>query len=295
MEFTKSFTAGFFGGEGFVLQKLSGEGHVLVKGGGTIVRRRLAEGEVLRVTSGSLVAFESTVSYEVQMVQGIRNAMFGGEGLFMTTLTGPGTVWLQGMPPDRMIAEIASRVPSGSGLGIGIPIGVPIGGGLGAGEAAAAGAVGQVGAAGAADVAGAGLAGDMANVPSSSSAAVEQAIEADRNAAVATSALDSESPSALFGDAAPTDLSSSSNTISGPAATMTTDSNDETSSFGTEMNEPVFQDDPVAPDVTQDRSFSDGELFNDTSSSSPAAGAGDTSDGGGLLSTLWNIFTGSDD
>jgi hypothetical protein len=76
---------------------------------------------------------------------------------------------------------------------------------------------------------------------------------------------------------------------------MTTDSNDKTSSFGTEMNEPVFRDDPVAPDVTQDSSFSDGELFNDTSSSSPSTGAGDASDGGGLLSTLWNIFTGNDD
>jgi uncharacterized protein (TIGR00266 family) len=295
MEFTKSFTAGFFGGEGFVLQKLSGEGHVLVKGGGTIVRRTLNEGEVLRVTSGSLVAFESTVTYEVQMVQGIQNAMFGGEGLFMTTLIGPGTIWLQGIEHGRMIAEIARRVPSGSGLGIGIPIGV--GGGSGGGAAE------QVGAAGAADAAGAGtgMAGEMANASSSSSnIASEQAIEADRNATVATSSIDSESPSALFGDAAPKDVSTSSTSETAP--TTPADSyNDEPSSngqdsmFGTETNESVFRDDPVGIDVSQDRSFSDGELFNDMSSSSPSVDAGEAPDGGGLLSTLWNIFTGRDD
>jgi uncharacterized protein (AIM24 family) len=96
MEFTKTLTAGFFGGQGFVLQRLTGEGDVLVKGGGTIVQRDLSDGEVLRVTSGSLVAFSPTVQYDVSMLPGIKNVMFGGEGLFITTLQGPGSVWLQG-------------------------------------------------------------------------------------------------------------------------------------------------------------------------------------------------------
>jgi uncharacterized protein (TIGR00266 family) len=288
MEFTKSFTAGFFGGEGFILQKLSGEGDVLVKGGGTIVRRTLREGEVLRVTSGSLVAFHSTVSYEVQMVQGIRNAMFGGEGLFMTTLTGPGSVWLQGMPPDRMIAEIARRVPTGLGIGIGVPIGV----GSGSDTSAAGSADG---ASGAAD---AGMAGGMVNASSSSGATVdsEGAIEADRNAAVASSGLDSESPSALFGDAVPRGVPSSplsETTTADPhsqSQSTTEDSIGEDSTFGAEMREPVYQDSPA----TDDDRFSDGELFNDTSSSS-GANVVESSNGGGLFSTLWNIFSGNSD
>ena len=109
-----------------------------MKGGGTIVKKELREGESLRVTSGSIVAFESSIHYDVQMMPGIKNAMFGGEGLFVTTLQGPGQVWLQGMPPDRMISEIARRVPGGGGIGLGIPIGV--GGGGDAGTADAAGA-----------------------------------------------------------------------------------------------------------------------------------------------------------
>ena len=124
MEFTKKFTAGFFGGEGFILQSLTGEGDVFVKGGGTIIRKELDEGETLRVSSGCLVAFTQHVEFDVQTLPGFKNVMFGGEGLFVTTLTGPGTIWLQGMPPDRMISEIARRVPSGGGIGLGIPIGM---------------------------------------------------------------------------------------------------------------------------------------------------------------------------
>jgi uncharacterized protein (TIGR00266 family) len=127
MEFAKKMTTGFFGGEGFVLQGLTGEGDVFVKAGGTLIRRELEEGEQLRISSGCLVAFSNGVDYDVQMLSGFKNVMFGGEGLFITTLTGPGTVWLQGQPPQRMVSEIARRVPSG-GIGLAVPI-VGAGGG----------------------------------------------------------------------------------------------------------------------------------------------------------------------
>jgi uncharacterized protein (TIGR00266 family) len=90
MAYTKSLSAGFFGGQGFVLQKLSGQGDVLVKAGGALVEKDLEEGETIRVTSGSIVAFTSTIDYDIQMMPGIKNAMFGGEGLFVATLKGPG-------------------------------------------------------------------------------------------------------------------------------------------------------------------------------------------------------------
>ena len=111
MEFTKKLTAGFFGGEGFILQSLTGDGDVFVKAGGTLVTKELDEGETLRVSSGCLVAFTQDVDFDVQTLPGFKNVIFGGEGLFVTTLTGPGKVWLQGMPPDRMINEIARRWP----------------------------------------------------------------------------------------------------------------------------------------------------------------------------------------
>ncbi len=129
MEFTKKFSTGFFGGEGFVLQGLVGDGDVFVKAGGTLIRRELEEGEELKISSGCLVAFSNGVEYDIQMMQGFKNVLFGGEGLFVTTLTGPGTVWLQGQPPQRLISEIARRVPSGGGIGF-VPV---IGGGGGGG------------------------------------------------------------------------------------------------------------------------------------------------------------------
>ena len=86
MEYAKDIKSGFFGGEGFVLQSLQGPGDVFVKAGGTLVRRDLNEGEQLRISSGCLVAFSQGVDYDVQMVQGFTNVVFGGEGLFLTTL-----------------------------------------------------------------------------------------------------------------------------------------------------------------------------------------------------------------
>jgi uncharacterized protein (AIM24 family) len=119
IETTKTFSAGFFGGEGFVLQALTGHGDVFVKAGGTVIRRDLKDGEKLRIASGSLVAFSNGVHYDIEQMKGFKNVFFGGEGLFVTTLTGPGVVWLQGQPPDRMISEIARRVPSG-GIGLAV-------------------------------------------------------------------------------------------------------------------------------------------------------------------------------
>ena len=130
IEFTKKFSTGFFGGEGFVLQGLSarslssssGTGDCLVKAGGALIRKDLREGEVLKISSGCLVAFQDGVDFDIEMISGFKNVVFGGEGLFLTTLKGPGTVWLQGQPPQRMISEIARRVPSGGGIGLAVPI-----------------------------------------------------------------------------------------------------------------------------------------------------------------------------
>uniref|UniRef100_A0A7S3L252 Altered inheritance of mitochondria protein 24, mitochondrial n=1 Tax=Amphora coffeiformis TaxID=265554 RepID=A0A7S3L252_9STRA len=133
MEFSKNFSTGFFGGEGFVLQALTGDGDVFVKAGGTVIRRDLREGEELRISSGCLVAFSQGVDYDVQMIKGFANVFAGGEGLFMTTLRGPGVVWLQGQPAQRMISEIARRVPSGGGGGVYIGGGGGSGGGGGEG------------------------------------------------------------------------------------------------------------------------------------------------------------------
>jgi len=98
-----------------------------------LIRKDLREGEVLKISSGCLVAFQDGVEFDVEMIPGFKNVLFGGEGLFLTTLKGPGTVWLQGQPPQRMISEIARRVPSG-GIGLAVPI-PGMGGGTGDGGA----------------------------------------------------------------------------------------------------------------------------------------------------------------
>jgi uncharacterized protein (TIGR00266 family) len=319
MEFTKSLSAGFFGGQGFVLQKLSGEGDVLLKGGGTVVKKELKEGETLRVTSGSIIAFESTMDYDVQMMPGIKNALFGGEGLFVTTLTGPGSVWLQGMPPDRMIAEIARRVP-GPGIGLGIPIG--LGGGSGSdGAAVPAGGAEEI-AAGAAAGAASEAAGATETV-----AATDAAIAADRQAAVATSGLsypndniDADSPSALFGDAAPKDLPTTEGgvPVDGDlfAGSSTTDdmgkvpASDEIS-FSSSSTEPTFTEDEFststqdgesgygdefsADEFAPENDIEDGELFSDKSPSGGEENIVSEEEGGSsLFGSLWDFFTGGD-
>jgi len=109
--FTKRLGAGFFGGEGFILQKLSGNGYSFIHAGGTVIKQKLGPGENLKVDTGCLVAFQDSVMYNIQMVSGIKTALLGGEGLFFAHLTGPGMVYLQTLPFSRM----ANRVISAAG------------------------------------------------------------------------------------------------------------------------------------------------------------------------------------
>jgi uncharacterized protein (TIGR00266 family) len=109
--FTKRFGAGLFGGEGFILQRLQGDGLAFVHAGGTILQKDLAPGETLRVDTGCIVAFQPSVSYDIQFVGGIKTALFGGEGLFFATLRGPGRVWLQSLPLSRLAGRIVAAAP----------------------------------------------------------------------------------------------------------------------------------------------------------------------------------------
>ncbi|KAF4316780.1 hypothetical protein BBO99_00008463 [Phytophthora kernoviae] len=137
MEFAKKFGVGFFGGEGFILQRLTGSGDVLVRASGTLIERELQPGEVLRISSGCLVAFEPSVHYDITMMKGAKNVLFGGEGLFVTTLTGPGKIYLQSLPFDRVVGEMASRIPRGGPGGMMLPF--MMGGGGDQGASAGAG------------------------------------------------------------------------------------------------------------------------------------------------------------
>ncbi len=106
--FTKRLGAGFFGGEGFILQRLEGDGLAFMHAGGTIIEREMAPGETLRVDTGCLVGFDESINYDIQFVGGFKNALFGGEGLFLACVTGPGTVYLQTLP----LARLADRLHS---------------------------------------------------------------------------------------------------------------------------------------------------------------------------------------
>ncbi|MFZ4633432.1 MAG: TIGR00266 family protein [Saprospiraceae bacterium] len=122
IEFQRKLGTGLFGGEGFIMQKLEGDGMAFVHAGGYILERQLAAGELLRVDTGCIVAFTQHVDYDIQFVKGIRNMVFGGEGLFFAVLQGPGTVWLQSLPVSRLAAKIMSyggmgRKEEGSILG----------------------------------------------------------------------------------------------------------------------------------------------------------------------------------
>jgi len=132
--FQKRFGVGLFGGEGFIMQRLSGDGWAFVHAGGTLLERTLAPGETLRIDTGCIVAFQPSVSYDVQLVGGIKSTLFGGEGLFFATLRGPGRVWLQSLPFSRLAGRIFAAAPQrggsrgeGSILG-GIGLGSLIGG-----------------------------------------------------------------------------------------------------------------------------------------------------------------------
>lgn len=104
--FTRRIGAGIFGGEGFILQRLEGDGLAFVHAGGTIVEKDLTPGETLRADTGCLVAFAPTVDYDIQFIGGFRNALFGGEGIFLASLTGPGKVYLQSLPFSRLADRV---------------------------------------------------------------------------------------------------------------------------------------------------------------------------------------------
>jgi len=110
--FTKRLGAGFFGGEGFILQKLQGDGMAFIHAGGAIIEKDLAVGEKLRVDTGCLVAFAPSVHYEIRFIGGFRNALFGGEGLFLAQITGPGKVFLQSLPFSRLAERITATLPN---------------------------------------------------------------------------------------------------------------------------------------------------------------------------------------
>lgn len=122
IEFQRKLGTGLFGGEGFIMQKLEGDGMAFVHAGGYILERELSIGETLRVDTGCIVAFTHRVDYDIQFVKGIRNMVFGGEGLFFAVLRGPGKVWLQSLPVSRLAARIlqygtVTRKEEGSILG----------------------------------------------------------------------------------------------------------------------------------------------------------------------------------
>ena len=112
--FQKKIGVGLFGGEGFIMQRLTGDGLTFIHAGGTLMKRTLSAGEVLKLDTGCLVAVQPSVNYDIQFVGGIKNTLFGGEGLFFATLTGPGDIWCQSLPFARLAGRVLANA---SGLG----------------------------------------------------------------------------------------------------------------------------------------------------------------------------------
>lgn len=115
IEFQRKIRTGFFGGEGFIMQKLEGDGLAFVHAGGTIHSRTLQHGDKLIVDTGCLVAMTGSVDYNIEFVGGVKTALFGGEGLFFATLTGPGTVWVQSLPFSRLASKVFAALPEKGG------------------------------------------------------------------------------------------------------------------------------------------------------------------------------------
>jgi uncharacterized protein (TIGR00266 family) len=113
--FQQRLSVGFFGGEGFIMQKLEGDGLAFVHAGGTVVKRELLPGQTLMVDTGCLVAYTPNVNFEIQYVGKIKTALFGGEGLFFAKMTGPGTVWLQSLPFSRLASRVFAAAPQRGG------------------------------------------------------------------------------------------------------------------------------------------------------------------------------------
>lgn len=122
IEFQRKLGTGLFGGEGFIMQKLEGDGMAFVHSGGHVIERTLQPGEMLKIDTGCIVAFTHDVNYDIQFVGGIKNTLFGGEGVFFATLSGPGKVWIQTLPISRLAGRIMqygsfNRKEEGSILG----------------------------------------------------------------------------------------------------------------------------------------------------------------------------------
>jgi len=113
--FQRKILTGLFGGEGFIMQKLEGDGLVFVHAGGCVVERELRPGETLNIDTGCVVAFQDEVGFDIQQVGGIKSALFGGEGLFFANMTGPGKVWLQSLPFSRLAGRMLQAAPKGGG------------------------------------------------------------------------------------------------------------------------------------------------------------------------------------
>lgn len=118
VEFQRKIGVGFFGGEGFIMQKLEGDGLSFVHAGGTICEKELQPGQVLKVDTGCLVALTKDVGYDIEFVKGIKTALFGGEGLFFATLRGPGKVWVQSLPFSRLADRVFAAAPKAGGKSV---------------------------------------------------------------------------------------------------------------------------------------------------------------------------------
>jgi uncharacterized protein (TIGR00266 family) len=117
--FQKKLGSGFFGGEGFILQRLEGNGWVFVNASGTLHEKHLEPGEIIRVDTGCMVTFQPSVNYDIEYVGKIKSAIFGGEGMFFATLRGPGHIWMQSLPLSRLAGRIVAAAPQVSGGGKG--------------------------------------------------------------------------------------------------------------------------------------------------------------------------------
>lgn len=114
IEFQRKLGTGFFGGEGFIMQKLEGDGLSFVHAGGTIIEKELQPGQTLRLDTGCLVAMTRQIDYNIEFVGGVKTALFGGEGLFFATLRGPGKVWIQSLPFNRLASRVFAAAQGGS-------------------------------------------------------------------------------------------------------------------------------------------------------------------------------------
>jgi uncharacterized protein (TIGR00266 family) len=128
--FQQSLGAGIFGGDGFLLQKVGGYGTAWLELSGELIKQDLAPGEVLRVHPGHVGAFQSTVGFQITMVPGIKNMIFGGDGIFLAVLTGPGTIWLQTLPISRLAHQISEYLPHADSRQIGPAVGGGLLGGI---------------------------------------------------------------------------------------------------------------------------------------------------------------------